>query len=102
LPHSIGCLSIHSLILTYPQADAQGESGEMSVCSVQNPARTPESTKSPQAIIPAGIPNDKAFSAWRTGARDGRPSDRIAIVLAPFFLDFTGFFEVAALGCPIP
>lgn len=29
-------------------------------------------------------------------------SVRTAIVLAPFFLDFTGFFEVASLGCPTP
>ena len=29
-------------------------------------------------------------------------SIRIAIVLAPFSLDFTGFFEVATFGCPTP
>lgn len=28
--------------------------------------------------------------------------DRTALVLAPFFLDFTGFFEVVAPGCPTP
>lgn len=27
---------------------------------------------------------------------------RTALVLAPFFLDFTGFFEVVAPGCPTP
>lgn len=42
------------------------------------------------------------INAWRTGGRGGRPSGRTAIVLAPFFLDFTGFFEVAGLGCPTP
>lgn len=38
----------------------------------------------------------------RTEVHDVPLSDRIALVLAPFFLDFTGFFEVVAPGCPTP
>lgn len=38
----------------------------------------------------------------RTEVHDVPLSDRTALVLAPFFLDFTGFFEVVAPGCPTP
>ena len=35
--------------------------------------------KNPQECS-CGLPNETKFSAWRTGARDGRPSDRTSIV----------------------
>lgn len=69
-------------------------------------AQLPEGTKfCPVCGSPPGAEKKKGVlsiffklgtaAAWVIGIR-------IALVLAPFFLDFTSFFEVAAPGCPTP
>ena len=42
------------------------------------------------------------LSAWKTEARDERPSDRTKHLYGAFFLDITGFFAFSVVGCPIP
>ena len=58
-------------------------------------------------ILPYGKENERSLPEKAPGrpcsmAVNTGPKSHTKILLVPFFLDFSGFFELLPTGCPIP